>query len=79
MKKRILIKLLIFGLLSILTISCSSDTTSPEENGILKFYLTDGPSDYAAVNITFSEISTLIGSDWITVVGEPNTVNWKTK
>lgn len=79
MKKRILIKLLIFGPLSILTISCSSDATSPEENGILKFYLTDSPSDYAAVNITFSEISTHIGSDWITVIGEAIKINWKIK
>lgn len=73
--KQILQNLLVFGLLSILIIGCSSEATNPEENGTLKLYLTDAPSDYDAVNITFSEISAHINSDWITVVGEPIEVN----
>ena len=75
MKKRILPSLLIFSILSIFFISSCSDSTSPEENGTLKLYLTDAPSDYDEVNITFSEISAHINSDWITIVGEPITVN----
>jgi len=75
MKKHFLLRLLIFGLFALLTISCSSDVTSPEQNGTLKLNLTDAPSGYDAVNITFSEISAHIDSDWISVVGEPITVN----
>ena len=71
MKKRILLSLLIFSILSIFFIISCSDSTSPEEDGTLKLYLTDAPCDYDAVNITFSEISAHINSDWITVVGDP--------
>ena len=75
MKKQLLRNMLIFGLLSTLITSCTTDATSPEEGGTLKLYLTDAQSAYDEVNITFSEISAHFNSDWITVVGEPVKVN----
>jgi len=75
MKKKLLLNILILSILSIFFISSCSDSTSPEENGTLKLYLTDAPSSYDAVNITFSEVSAHIVPDWMTIVGEPVTAN----
>ena len=58
-----------------LFIGSCSDSTSPEENGTLKLYLTDAETTYDAVNVTFSEISVHLVPDWITIVGGPITAN----
>ncbi|MEN8191734.1 MAG: DUF4382 domain-containing protein [Bacteroidota bacterium] len=75
MKKKLLLNLLIFAVFSALVISCSSEATNPEQNGTLNLYLTDAQTDYDEVNITFSEISAHIDSDWVTVLGEEVMVN----
>ncbi len=56
---------------------CSQEnTTSPEENvGHLSIYLTDAPADYDSVIIHFTHISAHIDSDWVTIQGEPQTVD----
>lgn len=59
------------GLLS----ACGDGTTDPSQTGSLKISLTDAPAAFEAVNITFSEISAHIDDQWVTVRGEPITVN----
>ena len=65
---------LILSLLLMITIGCS-DSPISSESGTLKVSLTDAPGDFSAVNITFSEISANINEEWVTVRGEPITVN----
>ncbi len=64
-------------LLGLFLIGCSQDQnpTTPTDKGTLKISLTDAPADFEAVNITFSEISAHIDGKWISVRGEPITVN----
>lgn len=64
-------------LLGLSLIGCSKDQNpgTPAGTGTLKITLTDAPADFQAVNITFSEISAHIDSAWVTVRGEPITVN----
>jgi hypothetical protein len=55
---------------------CNKDTSGPEKaTSKLKIYLTDSPAVYDSVNIQFSEISAHIDSGWVTVQGNPVTVN----
>lgn len=55
---------------------CSKNPSEPgPAMGTLRINLTDAPSDFEEVNITFSEISAHIDSAWVTVQGEPVTVN----
>ncbi len=57
----------------------SSNPTSSEtsKTGKLKIYLTDAPpvAKFDAVNIKFSQVSAHLDSSWITVQGDPMTVN----
>jgi hypothetical protein len=47
---------------------CEKDPTEPSSgNGEIIVHLTDAPADFDAVNITFSEISAHIDSEWVTV------------
>lgn len=63
-------------LLGVLTIiGCSKAPSIPEGYGRLDIKLTDAPADFEAVNITFSEISAHIDSEWIMVRVDPVTVN----
>jgi hypothetical protein len=55
---------------------CTKHITQPDENtGILKIFLTDAPSSYEAVNVTFSTISAHIDSEWVKVQAEPVKIN----
>jgi hypothetical protein len=62
---------------SVLLIGCDNNSTTPipTERGTLQIGLTDAAAAFEAVNITFSEISAHIDEQWITVRGEPITVN----
>jgi hypothetical protein len=54
---------------------CDDDSTTPSTTGTLSVRLTDAPADYDAVRITFSEIAAHIDDKWITINGNPVTVN----
>ncbi len=56
-------------------IGCSKVPSIPEGAGRLEIRLTDAPADFEAVNITFSEISAHIDSQWITISVDTVTVN----
>ena len=70
---------LIFGLSLFMAIfsSCDNEATEPsQESGYLIVHLTDAPAIFDAVNITFSEISAHIDSDWVTIkLKSDSTVN----
>ena len=57
--------------------SCNNDnSTNPgESNGRLNLYLTDAAAVYDSVVIHFTHISAHIDSDWVTIQGEPQSVN----
>lgn len=47
---------------------CEKDPVEPSsENGYIIIHLTDAPADFDAVNITFSEISAHLDSEWVTI------------
>ena len=73
------VTMLIFGLsLLLMTVSsCDKEPTEPPvENGHVIVHLTDAPANFDAVNITFSEISAHLDSEWVTIDIEPDsTVN----
>jgi hypothetical protein len=73
------VTMLIFGLSLLMTTfsSCDKEPTEPSvENGYIIVHLTDAPADFDAVNITFSEISVHLDSEWVTIDIEPDaTVN----
>jgi hypothetical protein len=58
---------------------CEDDVTTTTINspelGTLQISLTDAPAGFDAVYITFSEVSAHIDGQWMTVRGEPMTVN----
>lgn len=59
-------------------LACSENTTNPDDQNktaTLKVSLTDASAAFDAVNITFSEISVHIDSEWVIIRGEPITVN----
>ena len=64
-------------LLMIVYTGCDKNTTAIESDqmGTLTIYLTDAPATYDSVNITFSEVSAHIDSEWVVVQGEPVTVD----
>jgi len=60
--------------------SCEEESTptgGPSSTGTLTIYLTDSPTiaDFDSVNITFSQVSAHLDSEWVTVLGSPVTVN----
>lgn len=68
--------LLVLLLLSVIIwAGCADRATTPDQTSTLKISLTDAPAVFETVNITFSEISAHIDGQWITVRGEPVTVN----
>lgn len=71
--KRLFVLLVIFTTLCFIQ-GCSSDS-DPNQTGKLNVYLTDAPGDYGEVNITFSNLSAHIDSEWVNVQIEPVTVN----
>ena len=56
---------------------CDKEPTEPStENGNINVLLTDAPADFDAVNITFSEISAHIDSDWVIInLQKDSTIN----
>lgn len=51
-----------------LLLGCSQDSVQPiVQPGAISVHLTDAPAAYDAVNITFSEVSAYIDSDWVTL------------
>lgn len=56
---------------------CENEPTDPSiDYGTIIVHLTDAPSNFDAVNITFSEISAHIDSDWVTIdLQKDSTVN----
>lgn len=64
-----------FAFMIALGISGCGDSPSSSETGTLSLRLTDAPGDFSEVNITFSEIAAHIDGEWVTVEGEPQTVN----
>lgn len=52
----------------IFSYGCSnSPTESSGQKGAIMVHLTDAPAEYDAVNITFSEVSAHIDSDWVVI------------
>lgn len=72
---KILITVLLLALISFS--NCENEPTQPsQKNGYLIVHLTDAPAAFNAVNITFSEISAHIDSDWVTIdLQKDSTVN----
>jgi hypothetical protein len=67
-------------LLGIIFVRCEKDSTSSTalpKTGTLRIYLTDAPSlaQFDSVKIKFSQVSAHLDSAWITVQGDPITVN----
>ena len=74
MKKLILI--LTISMVFILLYSCEKDATGIDPGmARLNIYITDAPAVYESVKITFSTVSAHIDSEWVTVSGEPTTVD----
>ncbi|MDZ7263352.1 MAG: DUF4382 domain-containing protein [candidate division KSB1 bacterium] len=56
------------AMLIIFSIGCSNEPTEPSvQKGAITMHLTDAPAEFDAVNITFSEVSAHIDSDWVTI------------
>ena len=53
----------------------NSSTNPDEPNGRLNLYLTDAAAVYDSVVIHFTHISAHIDSNWVTIQGEPQSVN----
>ena len=72
-------KILIIALLSTLICfcTCENEPTEPsEKNGTIIVLLTDAPAIFDSVNITFSEISAHLDSDWVIIdLQKDSTVN----
>jgi hypothetical protein len=55
---------------------CEKDATGLEPGqGRLNVYMTDAAAIYDSVNITFSQVSAHIDSEWVMVTGDPVTVD----
>jgi len=65
--------IILLGILAL--IGCNKVPSIPEGSGRLEIRLTDAPAGFEAVNITFSEISAHIDSQWVTIRVDPITVN----
>ncbi len=77
--KKLIILLMTLACLSLGLVGCDSQSSqgpnSQADTGNLKISLTDAPADFDAVNITFSEVSAHIDSNWIVLSDEQQTVN----
>jgi hypothetical protein len=74
--KKLLLLFCITGLLALVLTGCEKDATGLEPGmARLNVYMTDAAALYDSVNITFSQVSAHIDSQWINVVGEPVTVD----
>jgi hypothetical protein len=75
--RNLAISILIFVVLTLNFSSCDKDPTEPSpDRGYIIVHLTDAPADFDAINITFSEISAHIDSDWVTInLESDSTVN----
>ena len=63
-------------IISILYLGCEKDSTGLEPGmARLNVYVTDAAALYDSVNITFSQVSAHIDSQWITIKGDPVTVD----
>jgi hypothetical protein len=64
------------GLTIVLGLGCGENATNPKSGtGTLRIFLTDAVGSYDAVNITFSEISAHIDSQWVTLSNQTQKVN----
>ncbi|MCZ7555624.1 MAG: DUF4382 domain-containing protein [Bacteroidia bacterium] len=70
-----ILRVLLLPLLALSFVACDEDSTTPSTTGTLSVRLTDAPADYDAVRITFAEIAAHIDDKWVTVNGNPVTVN----
>ncbi len=69
--------LLLTGLMIVLAQGCDNNSTDPDKSakGTIRLFLTDAVGAYDAVNITFSEISAHIDSQWVTLSNQTRKVN----
>jgi Domain of unknown function (DUF4382)/Carboxypeptidase regulatory-like domain len=64
------------GLVLVAWWGCDKKATDPQSGrGVLRIYLTDAVGAYDAVNITFTEVSAHIDSQWVTLSNQTQTVN----
>jgi hypothetical protein len=74
--KKLLVFFMIVGLLLFVCSGCEKDATGLEPGmARLNVYMTDAAALYDSVNITFSQVSAHIDSQWITITGDPVTVD----
>jgi hypothetical protein len=74
--KNLLLLIVIISLSFAMFYSCEEDATGLEPGmARLNVYVTDAAALYDSVNITFSEVSAHIDSQWVTVTGDPVTVD----
>ncbi len=71
------VPLLIILLMTMLVWSCNQEsTTGSDENlGRINLFLTDAPAAYDSVIIHFTQVSAHIDSDWVTIKGDPISVD----
>ncbi len=75
--KKLLLLTFIPSLLFVFS-GCEKDATGLDSGqGRLNIYMTDAAADYDSVNITFSQVSAHIDSEWVMVTGDPVTVDLK--
>ncbi len=75
MKKLLLLTFMLSLLLFVFS-GCEKDATGLDPGqGRLNIYMTDAAALYDSVNITFSQVSAHIDSEWVTVTGDPVTVD----
>jgi hypothetical protein len=74
--KQIVLLFLCIAMLTFLFFGCEEDATGLEPGmARLNVYMTDAAALYDSVNITFSQVSAHIDSQWIMVTGDPVTVD----
>jgi hypothetical protein len=74
--KNLLSVVFMASLILFLLSGCEEDATGLEPGmGRLNVYMTDAAALYDSVNITFSQVSAHIDSEWVSVTGDPVTVD----
>ena len=70
-------KIIIAVLMAMMVIwACNKDSSGPDQNNArLTVYVTDAAADYDSVKISFTQVSAHIDSEWVTVQGDPQTVD----